>query len=92
MKALNNYVNESEGYPVNLENFRKRLGGYLKYLVEQKKGTTPFKYGIFKDYWHSIPPNQIAKFDKGKQFMDQSLEVNATINTVQGSLELWTMN
>jgi hypothetical protein len=50
------YVSESEGYPVNLVNFRKRLDGFLRLLVEKNQGSLPFKLGIFKDYWHSIPP------------------------------------
>jgi hypothetical protein len=89
LQSLLKYVSESEGYPVNLVNFRKRLDGFLRLLVEKNQGSLPFKLGIFKDYWHSIPPQQIPKFEKTKAFKEHHEQIDTAIVSFKEHQQDW---
>lgn len=79
IKDLHHYMTESEGYPVNLKQLRMRLGHYTRYLLEQNQGSLPFRYGVFKDYWHSINENQLTKFEKKKDFPGHRSQIDVAV-------------
>lgn len=72
LREIVTYIKTSLGYPMKMQQFRKRVEGMGENCLKQNMGTACFKFGTEKDYWPTIPKGKLTDFSNSyKDIIEQ---------------------